>query len=107
MGGKLLKERVIGLIGQRLGSPLLVHLDELHQTIDPGPVPARQWTAMDRNDNLSTSPVNLSSPDLDHIANRDWLITTEVEHSFQNQVGRKSRGAVSRRVPCLQHEGHQ
>ena len=51
--------------------------------------------------------MDLAPPDLDHAADGNRLITPQVEHPLQDEVGVQTRGPKGSRVAGLQSQGHE
>ena len=51
--------------------------------------------------------MDLAAPDLDHAADRDRLITAEVQDALQDQVGVEARGTEGRRITGFEGQGQE
>ena len=61
----------------------------------------------ERNNDLSTAPVDLPAPDLHDLAYRNGFVTAKIENAFENEVRVQSGGPEGGCVTRLEGEGKQ
>ena len=104
--GRIERDRlIVRFLIERLGPPGRVDLDELHQSVHPRRLGVGHSGSPETDDNLGPGTVDLSTPNLDHTADRDRLITSKVQHALEDQIGIEARGAESRRIAGFEREG--
>ncbi len=93
--------------GEGLGTTLDVDVDELHDPIHPGRRLAIQRGAPEGHDDLRGAAVDLTASDLDDAADGHGDVAAQVEDSFQDEIGIKAGGVVSRGISGLQGQREQ
>ena len=76
------------------GGSRFIDLDELHQAIHPGPGVVGEGSPSESDDDMGPSPIDLSTPDLDDLADRDRLEASKVEHPLEDEVRRLAHGPI-------------
>lgn len=87
---------------ERLGTPRLSNLDELHQRIAPRTVPFEDRQAKQQNDQLRLGSPDAPSLNLNNLSDWHGVVAAEVQDPLEHQIPAYTGCSIRGGVSCFQ-----